>query len=176
MIYLITSCDNQKWRRTILNSKDVSTHQGLPSLLIWGLILLPFTRSSYDNFWFWGQEVTRPEVNFTEILHFTVDIRSLNNISKNHYKYFNYQKKLRERKTFKLCSFSLLTGSCHFCFRWDWCISKFQIRCYNVMQNKFQKRKVDFYEFFFTSYDDRKWRQTILPHMVLPTNQDLLLI
>ena len=132
---------------------------------MWWLNLLPFTRSSYDNFSFWGQEITRPEVNFTKIFDVTVVICSLNNISKNHFKYITYKKYLWERKILKICSFSLITGSCRFCFRWDWYISKLLARCYNVMPKKFQKRKVEIFDFF----EHFLWRPEVMADNVNPS-------
>ena len=106
LISLITSCDNRKWRRTILTLMVLPTYHYLLLIQVWRLHLLPFPKSLCDNFSYWGQKITRSEVNFTKIFEVTVDISSLYNISKNHYKCFMYKKYLWERKILKLCSFS----------------------------------------------------------------------
>ena len=164
-ISLITSCDNRKWRQTMLSQLVLPTHQDLPLETVWCLNLLSFTRSSYDNFSIWGQKITRPEVNLTKIFDLPVDICSVNYISKNRYKYVMYKKYLGERRILKLRSFSLITGSWRFCFRRNWYILKIQIRCYNVMPKKFDKRKFENFDFL----EHFLWRPEVTADDLFPT-------
>ena len=147
----------------IFNLSIFVYESSLSSLKVSSVCLYPIRKYWERNIWICGHRISQQEVDFTKKKLLTWDICNVYNMCKIQDKNFIHQRDIWLWKWDNERVF-LITGSGRLNFRWGKLYLIFQRELKKVVYVLIRKKKIENYDFFVTSGDDRKWRRKCSTH------------
>ena len=146
----------------IFNLSRFVYKSSLSSLKVSSVCLYPIRKYWERNIWIRGHRNSQPEVDFTNFFLLTLDIYNVYNMCKIEVKNFIHWRDIWLWKWNNEKFFFKITGSWRLNFRWGKLYMIFQRELNKVVWVLIGKKKIENYDFFVTSGDDRKWRRKYL--------------